>query len=1247
MAGLNDWLDSALACPRTRALTPHEHHMLRAQGNRGELSAVRLGPMAGPGTLERVFDNTFAGPVLLLGPAVHIESSRLARALIGAAQIVRSEVEGSVVGDDVSVVSGSVVEGSALQAYRRRGASGAHSLPILVRASFVSGSVVWGGSDLGPHAHARSHSVVGPFAHIGTGSELKAACVLGATPRNRIELPHRSYFGNASAKALLLREAFGTEAYLQALRIQLPVLLGARLDWTRAEETVPGAVQPRERLGFTDAADDTFELEVQGVNLGALTTTSNFDPRNGGTKMPTNLEAGVRFGVLAIAQAPSHVPPGVLVASGAKLTGGNVAPGSLVLPVAGQVHVLPEYVEANEGRLGDGVLEVLALTRAYIRQLIVYQECVAQLAWPAAGLERVALWRTAAALDGQCAELCTWLERYLALCEQSAATLAEDLAREASEERRERLSARLHEQRRAVGLAHAQRVELDALRGASAAVTHETEALTEPAQVLDAAALACARRAFEDRAFWKRFSRASEEESAALEAAARELTARPDAPRLFGTSGIRGRFAATSRDTPVAAFVTDGVITPALSYLTGRALAHVLERTLGAPVQVLLATDVRASGPALASAMREGLRDGGARTRTAGVATTPATVAFAGDAPAVIITASHNPAPDNGIKVFVSGRPLSRTLEREVESEVRALEAHARAGRAPNAQRSGATRPIVAEGACDVEHHQRMRLRATAQRLGLTGALRGHVLSLDLARGAAAASMSADGVLRLSPALAHWCDEGVIVLAYGAARDADRVNDRIGAGYVYGEGRARGDGGAFEDVRPAQGELAAFARGLPGYGRGEGGSESAPRVLFWPADIPMPPELERHARRVEETLLDEGDAARAGTRAVFLDEPDVDDAARSALEHALLERPCLPALAVDGDADRTVITDTQLASRAVPYLTGDDLLRLFATYGAQDGGAPLECVAFTVESGLGLEKFFEARGIPVDVTTVGDRAIAERLLARTGGADGAPGWCVGGEPSGHVLLVPPQREHTTDDPFALHLHAVALARGAGRSLGALLSALDEGALDPHTARKPDAWAKDPERNVFGLSLAEKSALELTTQEGRLSPYAAALIADYAPAFGAAYAHLHADEATSVRFAARPLLDAMLASPIAFDAEKSDVTIGELTWRGEGALEVTLQLAGAACYGPSDIVLRFWAHTAAGARTKVGELVARNSGTSPKNAAYHKLWPVHPTREVVADEGRVREALDALAKVRADFTDRWVREVLRA
>jgi len=74
--------------------------------------------------------------------------------------------------------------------------------------------------------------------------------------------------------------------------------------------------------------------------------------------------------------------------------------------------------------------------------------------------------------------------------------------------------------------------------------------------------------------------------------------------------------------------------------------------------QVLVGRDTRASGAALAAAVAQGLRAGGAEPISLGVLPTPAVaraVRNRNAALGVVITASHNPASDNGIKFFGPG----------------------------------------------------------------------------------------------------------------------------------------------------------------------------------------------------------------------------------------------------------------------------------------------------------------------------------------------------------------------------------------------------------------------------------------------------------------------------------------------------------------------------------------------------------------------------------------------------------------
>ncbi len=111
--------------------------------------------------------------------------------------------------------------------------------------------------------------------------------------------------------------------------------------------------------------------------------------------------------------------------------------------------------------------------------------------------------------------------------------------------------------------------------------------------------------------------------------------------QLFGTDGIRG----VAGERPLDA---------ATIFAAGEALAHTLQAKHPMP-RVLLGMDTRESGPWIARLLHGGLKRGGAVLANAGVITTPAIAYLArkfGFAAGVVISASHNPWADNGIKVF-------------------------------------------------------------------------------------------------------------------------------------------------------------------------------------------------------------------------------------------------------------------------------------------------------------------------------------------------------------------------------------------------------------------------------------------------------------------------------------------------------------------------------------------------------------------------------------------------------------------
>ncbi|WP_416839600.1 phosphopentomutase/phosphoglucosamine mutase [Haloferax sp. DFSO52] len=126
---------------------------------------------------------------------------------------------------------------------------------------------------------------------------------------------------------------------------------------------------------------------------------------------------------------------------------------------------------------------------------------------------------------------------------------------------------------------------------------------------------------------------------------------------LFGTAGIRGS-------------VTERV-TPELALRVGRA-AGLAALESGASAEFVVGRDGRTSGPGLAAAMEAGLLSSGAKVTRIGVVPTPA-LAFASQGRrGVMLTASHNPPTDNGIKMFVDGQEYDRPLEQDIEARVEA-----------------------------------------------------------------------------------------------------------------------------------------------------------------------------------------------------------------------------------------------------------------------------------------------------------------------------------------------------------------------------------------------------------------------------------------------------------------------------------------------------------------------------------------------------------------------------------------------
>ena len=125
-------------------------------------------------------------------------------------------------------------------------------------------------------------------------------------------------------------------------------------------------------------------------------------------------------------------------------------------------------------------------------------------------------------------------------------------------------------------------------------------------------------------------------------------------PRLFGTDGIRG--------------VANVDLKPTVAYALGRAVA---KRLVGPGGEIVVGQDTRRSGDMFVSAIAAGATSLGADVHVVGVVPTPALAYITGSGPfaaGIMVSASHNPAPDNGLKVLDSdGLKLDDSIEDELE----------------------------------------------------------------------------------------------------------------------------------------------------------------------------------------------------------------------------------------------------------------------------------------------------------------------------------------------------------------------------------------------------------------------------------------------------------------------------------------------------------------------------------------------------------------------------------------------------
>lgn len=216
--------------------------------------------------------------------------------------------------------------------------------------------------------------------------------------------------------------------------------------------------------------------------------------------------------------------------------------------------------------------------------------------------------------------------------------------------------------------------------------------------------------------------------------------------QYFGTDGIRGT-------------VGQAPITPDFMLRLGHAVGQVLRRTEDRP-SVLIGKDTRISGYMLESALEAGFASAGVDVLLTGPLPTPGVAYLTralGKSLGVVISASHNPFQDNGIKFFSSrGEKLSDAWELDVEASL------TQAPRWADSKSLGKARRL--------EDARGRYVEFCKSTFDSSLSLKGLKLVVDGAHGAA---------YQIAPAVLH--ELGAEVISIGCAPDGLNINDGVGA----------------------------------------------------------------------------------------------------------------------------------------------------------------------------------------------------------------------------------------------------------------------------------------------------------------------------------------------------------------------------------------------------------------------------------------------------------------------------------
>jgi len=227
--------------------------------------------------------------------------------------------------------------------------------------------------------------------------------------------------------------------------------------------------------------------------------------------------------------------------------------------------------------------------------------------------------------------------------------------------------------------------------------------------------------------------------------------------RYFGTDGVRG--------------VANELLTPDFALRLGRAIAQqLLETTPHHPPRVLIGRDTRRSGAMLETALVSGITSMGVNATSAGVVPTPAIAYLAREGHydlGIVISASHNPARDNGIKL-IGGDGYKFPDEYEAQIEARLAETP-EPFPYPPADKIGFWEYDERES----EQYLLYLLHLMREQTGEREPLRGLHIAVDCANGAAS---------QYAPVVLH--ELGAKVSLYAGEPDGDNINLHCGSTHL-------------------------------------------------------------------------------------------------------------------------------------------------------------------------------------------------------------------------------------------------------------------------------------------------------------------------------------------------------------------------------------------------------------------------------------------------------------------------------